>query len=184
MVAVDITGFGDPRRDTGAQLRLRGRLYDHLMETFDSTGLPWQDCHCEDRGDGAFIVAPPDTDPDDFLDPLAYRLNAVLRRDNRVGGGLMRLRLRMAVHHGQVHYDAHGVAGHATIHLFRLLEADAFKRALRAAGTDLAMIVSDRLYADAAGRGGLLDCAAYRRIRITNKETRRAPAWLWLPPRR
>jgi hypothetical protein len=185
LLAVDITGFGDPSRDTGAHLRLRAMLYDHLIEAFTITGLPWWECHREDRGDGAFIVAPADTEPGYFLDPLAHQLSAILLRENRLVSHVIRIQLRMAVHYGRVHYDAHGVAGRAATHLFRLLEATEFKRAARAAraaGVDLAMIVSDPLYADVAQRGGLLNPAAYRRIHISNKETRRAPAWLWLRP--
>ena len=184
LVAVDITGYGDPSRDTGVHLRLREGLYDHLVEAFTITGLPWWECHREDRGDGAFIVAPAGTEPGYFLDPLAHHLNAILRRENRLVSDTIRIQLRMAVHYGRVIYDRHGVAGRAATHLFRLLEAAAFKRAARTAAADLAMIVSDRLYADVAQRGGLLDPAAYRQILITNKETRRTPAWLWLPPGR
>lgn len=183
LAAVDIVAFGDPRRDIKVQLRLRDRLYETLIEAFTITGLPWWDCHCEDRGDGALIVAPPHTNPDHFLDPLAHNLDAILRRDNRLASGTMRIQLRMAVHHGRVYSDAHGVAGHAAIHVFRLLEAPTFKNTLRAADTDLAMIVSDQLYTDVTRRGGLLYPNAYQQLHITNKETRDAPAWLWLPPR-
>src|SRR3954465_2353149 len=71
LLAVDIAGFGDPGRATEVRLRLREMLYDHLNEASPTPGLPGGACHREDRGDGAFIVAPADTRPDDFLDPLA-----------------------------------------------------------------------------------------------------------------
>lgn len=181
IAAVDITGFGS-RRDAVIQRHLRMTMYGHLVEAFTMTRLPWVDCYREDRGDGVLIVAPPDVNADHFLDPLAHHLAAVLRRGNRIANDSTRLRLRMAVHHGDVHRDARGITGAATIHLFRLLEAAAFKRAFK--DCDLAMIVSDRLYTDATQRGGLIDATAFRRLRITCKETRRARAWLWLPPTR
>jgi hypothetical protein len=40
----------------------------------------------------------------------------------------------------------------------------------------LALIVSDRLYADIAHCGGLLNPATYQQIHVTNNETRRARA--------
>lgn len=88
-------------------------------------------------------MAPADVEPDDFLDPLGHHLAAVLRRYNRTAGDATRLRLRMAVHHGDVRHDAHGVIGYASLHLFRMLEATAFKKALQTAETDLGVIVSD-----------------------------------------
>lgn len=181
LVAVDITGFGS-RRDAVAQQHLRGRMYGHLAEAFAMTGLSWLDCYYEDRGDGALIIAPVGADGDYFLDPLAHHLAMVLRRDNRLAGEATHLRLRMAVHRGDVYRDAYGVTGAATVHLFRLLEAAAFKKAFKTARCDLAMIVSDRLYTDATERGGLVDATSYRRLRVSCKETRRVRAWLWLPP--
>src|SRR3954454_8239495 len=74
LAAVDIAAFGDPRRDDEIQLHLRRVLYDHLADAFAMTHLPWQAFYREDRGDGALIVAPPDVEPTDMLDPLAHHL--------------------------------------------------------------------------------------------------------------
>jgi hypothetical protein len=183
LVAVDISGFC-ARRDATIQMHLRERMYRNLLDAFTMTGISWWDCHREDRGDGALIVAPPDINADLFLDPLAHHLKAVLRRDNRHANEVTRLRIRMAVHHGDVHRDSKGVAGVAVNHLFRLLDSAAFKKAFQAADDDLAMIVSKQLYADAVHRGGHIDVAAYRQLRITCKETRGERAWMWLPPTR
>jgi class 3 adenylate cyclase len=179
-MAVDIVAFGEKYRDVDAQALARRMLYEHLIEAFAITGLPWWDCYRQDRGDGAFVVAPPDVGVDRFLDPLPRRLAAILGRYNRLASQTTPLRLRMAVHRGYVRYDAHGVTGSATTHLFRLLDAAAFKKALVAAGTDLGMIVSQKVYADAARRGQISSHPRYRKIHVTCKETR-ANAWLWLP---
>ena len=50
-----------------------------------------------------------------------------------------------------------------------------------AQAADLGMIVSDRLYNDAIEDGALINPDAYRRMRITCKETR-TYAWVWFPP--
>ncbi|TDB92486.1 hypothetical protein [Actinomadura sp. 7K534] len=178
LVAVDISSFGTPGRDDLAQLHVRRHMYGLLIEVFEMTRLPWWDCHREDRGDGALIIAPPEVPAGDFLDPLAHHLTAVLRRYNRLASDAARLRLRLAVHIGLVHRDAHGVAGQALVHLFRLLEAPAFKRAFADSGAELGLLVSDQLYAQACAAGGLIDPAAYRPLRVTSKETR-ARAWSW-----
>jgi class 3 adenylate cyclase len=180
LVAVDIAAFGDPRRDNEIQLHLRSALYDHIIEAFAMTRLPWRGCYHEDRGDGALIVAPPEVEPTDLLDPLAHHLTVLLRRSNKLASDSARLRVRVAVHTGRVYADESGIAGQALVHLFRLNEAPAFKRALNASGADLGLMVSDHLYAEARAHGGFFDPDAYRPLTVRHKETR-TRGWLWLP---
>ncbi|MEU8119188.1 hypothetical protein AB0C21_10825 [Spirillospora sp. NPDC049024] len=183
LIALDIPGFGDERRTHDVQRLLRATMYELLADSFAMTRLPWWSCHREDRGDGALIVAPPTVDSFAALDPLAHHLAALLRRSNRLANDITRLRLRMAVHCGEVQHDAHGVLGQAVTHLFRLLDAPAFKRAMAGAlDADLGMVVSDHLYRAAAGDGAI-DPNAYAPLSVTCKQTRKAKAHLWLPPR-
>jgi hypothetical protein len=180
LVATDIVGFGKKYRDADAQMHVRRMMYELFIEAFTITGLPWWDCHREDRGDGALVVAPPDVHPDSFLDPLAHHLNATVHRYNRHASDNTQLHLRMAVHHGYVYRDTYGVTGDALTHLFRLLEAPAFKKSLATVEADLGVIVSHRLYTDARQRGGLINPAGYAPLHLSYKETR-TRAWLWLP---
>ncbi|WP_141582580.1 hypothetical protein [Actinomadura sp. WMMA1423] len=184
LIALDIPNFGDPRRTHDVQRLLRATMYAQLEESFAMTRLPWRDCHREDRGDGALIVAPPTVAPYAALDPLAHHLTALLRRSNRLANDITRLRLRMAVHCGEVHHDAHGVLGQDVTHLFRLLDAPAFKLAMAdARDADLGMVVSDHLYRAAAAEGAL-DPDAYAPVSVDCKQAPKAKARLWLPPRR
>ncbi len=178
--ATDIIGFGDCYRDVAAQLYIRHIHYQLIMDAFEVTGLPWWDCYRQDLGDGTLIVAPPGIDPDRFLDPLIHRLDASLRRYAGRADELAQLRLRLAVHHGDIYHDAHGVTGHALNHLFRLLDAPAFKMAVASRAARLGAIVSDQLYNEAMRRGSLIDPAAYGPLELTHKETR-TRAWLWSP---
>ncbi|MEU4828533.1 hypothetical protein AB0H37_42350 [Actinomadura sp. NPDC023710] len=181
LIGVDIPRFGDQRRDADAQRLLRKHLYEHLQRAFEISHMPWTACYAEDRGDGALILLPSDTAPTDVMDPLAHHLTALLRRSNRLANDLGRLRLRMAVHAGDVEHDDHGVLGAALTHLFRLLEAPAFKQRLQQVpDADLAMLVSQELYQHAAATG-LINRAAYRPINVRHKETRTC-GYLWLPP--
>ncbi|MFI0411094.1 hypothetical protein [Actinomadura sp. 3N508] len=183
LVAVDIVAFGDLRRDLDLQVRLRTSMYRGVAQAFTITGLSLADCHYEDRGDGALIVAPGEVDPCRFLDPFGHHLTAVLRRENRYLDTAHRLRLRAAVHYGHAEHDERGIVGRAPVELFRHLEAPAFKRVMAdTPDADLGLIVSGSLFDDASHRGGLIDRDAYRPIRVLVKETR-TNAWIWLPPR-
>jgi hypothetical protein len=180
LLAADIRGFGDQDRDDDVRLALRKGLYATMADAFAMTTLPWDTASREDRGDGVFLVLPPSVPIQLLLDPLAHHLVALLRRHNRGASDGLRLRLRLAVHAGRVIRDEHGVVGRASIHLFRLLEARAFKVALKAAGADLGVIVSNEVFTEVAERGGLLNAAAYRNLRIACKDTR-TTAWTWFP---
>ncbi|MFD0689568.1 hypothetical protein [Actinomadura fibrosa] len=179
LIAVDIVSFGAPERDEAIQAQLRQLMYVRLRKAFEITCLPWLACYVEDRGDGALIVLPPDVPAYLLLDPLAHHLKAVLRHGNRLYSRALQMRLRVAVNAGFVHRDAYGVVGHAVNHLFRFLDAPAFKEAISLSEAEVGLIVSDRLYGDVAGSGGYVDQAQYRPVQVVCKETK-ADAHVWL----
>jgi hypothetical protein len=181
IIGVDIPQFGDPHRNADIQRALRHTLYENLERAFAITGLPWRDCHREDRGDGALIVLPPQVPSADVLDPFSHHLTELLRRSNQLASTISRLRMRIAIHTGEIHRDAHGVLGQPLTLLYRLLDSPAFKTALQQTPqADLGVLVSDPLYQNAAG-SGLINPAAYRPLRIHHKETHTL-GHLWLPP--
>jgi hypothetical protein len=182
MMAVDITAFSDLRRGDDAQRFLRAAMYQLLIQAFSDSGLSWSACHHEDRGDGVLVVAPPGAPATALLDPFIDHLQAGLRRHNKFCNDLAKIRLRMSVHAGQVYFDENGVSGQAVTHLFRMLEADAFKDALAESGSDFALVASETLYEEVISHGpGLIDPGMYAPIDIKRKETF-ARAWLYLPP--
>ncbi|GLY88162.1 hypothetical protein [Actinoallomurus iriomotensis] len=182
VVAFDIAGFGDRRRDDEVQLYVRAGLYRILEEAFEDTGVPWRECHREDRGDGVLIVVPALIATELLISPLTERVRAGLRRHNKLSSEPAQIRLRMALHAGHVHFDPYGVAGRTLVHAFRLLEAPAFKTAFAATGRELGCVVSDRLYDDVIRHGpGLIDPDLYDAISVSVKETE-ARAWVHFPP--
>jgi hypothetical protein len=182
VVAFDVVGFGDRRRDDDIQLYVRAALYHVLEQAFDAVGVPWQACHREDRGDGVLVVVPALAPTEPLISPLADRVRAGLRRHNKVSSEAAQIRLRMALHAGHVSFDAHGVAGQTLVHAFRLLEAPAFKTAFAATRCELGFVVSDRLYDDVVRHGpGLIDPDLYDAISVSLKETE-ARAWVYFPP--
>lgn len=182
VAAVDIDKFGT-REDALTQLHLRRHMYQMIADTCAITRVPWPNCYHEDRGDGALFIPPLDVAADRLLDPFAHHLTILLRRYNQLASATAQLRLRLAVHTGRIHRDEYGVAGPPLVHVFRLLDAPAFKRIAGNSVGDLSMIVSDRLYTDAIESGGLIDTTAYKPHRITCKETQ-TRAWIWTPPAR
>ncbi|MBO2449543.1 hypothetical protein J4573_20750 [Actinomadura barringtoniae] len=175
ILAVDIVGFNDESHDDEVQLALRRALYLILTQAFEAAPIAWADTVHEDRGDGAVIVLPPDVPAATVLGPLALHLRAAVRRHNRLASEIAQISLRVSVHAGEVHRDDYGLAGRAVNHVFRLLDAPAFK-AVACGAT--ALIVSGTLHDDVVRHApGLIDPATYRPVIAALKETR-APAWV------
>jgi hypothetical protein len=181
IVAVDITGFG--AREEPVQNYVRTAMYTTLQQAFADADVAWPAREWrDDRGDGALLVLPPEI-ADRVLDPLVPYLYAGLRRHNRVSSEAAQIMLRMAVHSGFVYRDDHGLSGEAIVYLCRLLDAPAFKDAVRGCRAPLGVVVSQYIYDSVVRNGlGLIDPDNYSKIPVVNKETR-TEAWLHLPSR-
>ncbi|HEX2316430.1 MAG TPA: hypothetical protein VHJ17_21995 [Thermomonospora sp.] len=181
LFAADVAGFTHPSRDDRVQLAVREALYGVVPGAFDDCLLGWDECLHEDRGDGMLVIVPARMPSVTVVDPLLDRLARRLRRHNRSAPDPHVLRLRVAVHIGEVHRDAHGLAGTAVNHLFRLLDAPVLKRALADSGDDLAAIASDYFYDSVIRHSdGVVDPGAFWPADVTVKETR-ARGWVHLP---
>lgn len=179
IVVVDVEGFGDRRRTNRHQLAVREGLYRAMRDGFDRAGIPWADCSHEDRGDGVFILVPAEVPKGLFVELLPSALVAALRAHNDTHPGQERIRLRMALHAGEVHYDEHGVTA-ASINLaFRLLDAGELKVALAGSPGVLAVITSSWFFEEVV-RHSAVDSAAYHRVRVDVKESK-TTGWIFLP---
>ena len=177
----DIASFGHRSRTDLDLHKIRTALYDGLRRSFDETGIPYDGCYREDRGDGALVAVPPGVDTALLLTTLVQRLRAEVRRHNDVSAETARMQLRLAVHTGVVRADAEGLVGGTVNHAFRILEAAQLKQVLRATGAEVALITSERVYEDVVRHGlGLVNPGEYHRIELRVKETI-AAAWIAVP---
>ena len=181
VVAVDIVGFTRPDRDDDIRRYLHERLYEYLQQAFDRSGVPWAECFCEDRGDGALIVIPPEIPVKGLIDSLPYKLHSLIRRHNHVVTEAAGMQLRVAAHIGPVEHDGHGFVGTDINFAFRMLDARPLRSQLAKSGAEIGLIVSDHVYDSLIRRyPGLADPGAFRTVRFQTKNTR-ARAWMHLP---
>ena len=179
-MVVDVERFGDPDRTNLNQLAVRDGLYKALIQSFAESGIRWDSCVSEDRGDGALILVPPEVPKAYLVTSLPGMLAAALSRHNARCTGPEQMRLRVAVHAGEVYRDAYGVAGSAVNHAFRLAEAPALRSALAASSGVLAVIVSDWLFSEVVRHDPAAEPGSYRRVRVDVKETA-AAGWIRIP---
>lgn len=181
LFAVDIAGFTRPDRDDDIRLYLHEVLYRVLEQAFDASGIPWNGCFTEDRGDGALIVIPPGIAAKAVIDPLPDKLRTLIRRHNHVSCDTARIQLRAAVHLGPVDHDGHGFIGSDVNFLFRMLNARPLSTVLVSTGADLACITSEYVYRNIVCRHpSMVSPDDFRPIRFQVKHTR-AQARIYLP---
>ncbi|MGH3899073.1 MAG: hypothetical protein ACRDTA_12670 [Pseudonocardiaceae bacterium] len=180
IVVVDVARFTDPARTAHHQLAVREGLYNVLKGAFTEAGLDLGACTVEDRGDGKLILMPPEIDNGRLADQLPGRLVAGLRRHNAVHSAEAAIKLRVALHAGEVRQDGQGAVGQAVNDAFRILEAPEAKSALRSSTGVLALIASDAFYRDVIVQDPATDPPSYQRVLVSANETLLV-AWLRLP---
>jgi hypothetical protein len=183
VLAVDIAGFTRTDRDDIIRRHLHEQLYRIVPEALEAAGVPWAHCHHEDRGDGLFVVVPPENSPKSLLALLPEQLATRIRTHNHVAGEAARMQLRAAVHVGPVEHDGHGIVSSDVNFLFRMLEARPLKQLLATSGAGLALAVSDYVYRTFVCRyPSIVFPGLFHDFRFQVKQTRDR-AWAYLPGR-
>lgn len=179
ILIVDIEGFGDRQRTNRHQVAVRDGLYGMMREAFGRAGVPWDRCDVEDRGDGMFILVPAEVPKSLFVESLPSALVAALEVNNETRVAAQRIRLRMALHAGEVNYDEHGVTSASVNLAFRLVEAATLKAVLASSSSVLAIIVSSWFFEEVV-RHSSAASAGYRPVTVAVKETH-TTGWICLP---
>lgn len=153
ILVIDIEGSTAAGRTNPVRQELRSQVYRMLGAAMDYAGIDVRWCDpFEDRGDGVLVLMRPvDELPKTLLlSRLVPKLAHLLVEYN---GGLptaerprLGLRLRVAVHAGEVHRDGKGCFGEAVDLACRLLDAPKLKHCLRESPAPLVLVVSEDIY--------------------------------------
>ena len=93
------------------------------------------------------------------------------------------MKLRVAVHAGEVRIGPRGAVGHAVVHAFRILDASAARRSLELTSSPVALVASELFYDEVVTQDPAAAPEEFLRISVQVKRTA-AYAWLRLlqPP--
>jgi tetratricopeptide (TPR) repeat protein len=177
ILIVDVEKFGDPARTDAHQLAVRDGMYQALQEAFARTGIGWADCEVEDRGDGILVLVPPAVPKSWLVVAVPSRLTELLVRHNAACPAQAQIRLRMALHAGEVHQDKHGFVSSSINRAFRLIESPASRTALQQSSGVVALIVSDWFYEEVVRHHPGAAPSRFEQVRVVMKETEMA-AWV------
>lgn len=178
IVVIDIAGYG--RRDDLAQVRARAHLDRVVRTAFRTSGMPWHRLVAMDRGDGMIVLIPATTSKAVLLHPFIPRLSALLHDVNGRVRPDPQLRVRVAVHAGEVVQGRYGWSGTDVVMACRLVDSSPLRQELvRRPQAELVLIVSEAIHRAVIRHGHRgLDPAAYRPVDIAVKEVV-TPAWLY-----
>lgn len=182
LLAVDIeqsAGRGDV-----ALHQIRDTLAETLRQAFRQSGMDWDTCPREDLGDGFRITAPAGVPKTRLIHPLVHEIAVRLWAHNRLAGPATRVRVRIALHAGDVYIHPTGlVTGRPLEVLARMLDAAALRTALAQAPENVttALLVSQHIFDETVRHGYPgIDPAAFQKVSVVEKELT-ADAWLHLP---
>jgi hypothetical protein len=181
LLAVDIeksANRGDP-----AMLSNREVLRKALREALIGADVPWNECHRSDLGDGFRLVVGRDVPKANLIRPTLTVLADHLREHNLSAGPKRSIRVRVALHAGDVHMDDGEVVGGSLEILARLLDAPPLRRALQVApeAATVALAVSQHVYDEVVRHGYPgIDPETYRQSDFQVKETI-STAWIHVP---
>lgn len=180
MAVLDVARFGE--RTDPEQAALRENLYRITDVALSVAGI--EPVGKDDRGDGIMLLLPGNTPKQRllglFVDALGNGLRAHAQRH---GGTARELRVRLALHAGEVARDGRGWVGTDLNTAFRMVDLPALRGTLAAAARAvLAVAVSEVLY-EAVVRHGYpgIDPAEYAAVDFSVKELRDRRLWLRVP---
>lgn len=182
LLACDIAASAH-RGETHLQA-IRTVLRSTLSGCFADAGLDEETFVRLDTGDGYYFVAPPGLPKARLLYPLLPELSTKIREHNLKSPPGTQLRVRVALHAGEIRFDSDGtVSGSPFETLARLLDSGPLRQATQdgASGTPVAAILSSHYYEETAVHGyeGLA-ADAFTAAQVQVKEYS-GQAWLWYP---
>ncbi|MFT7838070.1 hypothetical protein Q5530_18190 [Saccharothrix sp. BKS2] len=180
VVAVDVEGYS--KLDALDQSLVQSRLGEVLDLAAQDAGLDRSHWYRQVRGDGELAVLPADADTAWVIAHFTERLAANLAELRRAGTPM---RMRVAMHCGTLTAGRFGLVGDAPIVTCRLLDAKVARKELATTGSDLVLVVSQRLFDDVVrSRFHDLDPSRFRATRFRTKGVSYAGYLCPGPPRR
>lgn len=180
IVAFDIESLGTDARPVPEAMR--DRVFALVEEALAASAIPAEAVQRGESGDGGFLLIGSGVAKSDIGESFIRNLNNGLHRHAFLTGRPTVIRLRVALHAGDVARDARGWTGTELDAAFRLLDSPALRAAIASADkAHMAVAVSWTWY-DAVvwhQRGGI-DRTTYRRVPV-DLHDKHTTVWLHVP---
>jgi hypothetical protein len=180
LAVADIESFG--RRSDTAQQALRTDLRTAIAAAFDAAGVDAAAVRTSDTGDGLIMRIPAAVPKPAVTRALTTGLNTQLVRRTLAPQPVEELRLRLALHAGEVGEDDFGITGTDLNTACRIVDAQVLRDVLATAVRAHLAVAASQTWYDAVIRHGYdqIDPAAYRPAHLAAKEVHQT-VWLNVP---
>ena len=140
-------------------------MYRALQRSFAKARIGWGKCATEDRGNGVLVLLSLTVPKSSLVTRCRCSWPTRWPATTRHAPGEARIRLRMALHAGEVLPDAHGSAGTSINRAFRPDRGARPEPALQHSPGVLALIVSDWFYHEVVRHHRAARPSAFRQVR-------------------
>jgi len=180
LAVFDIESFG--RRTDAVQQRLRADLRAAVAAAFASVRLDVSAFASHDTGDGLILRIPASVSKHDITAALTGALHTELVRRTMSPRPVEEMRLRLALHAGEVGEDDYGIVGTDVNTVCRLVDAQVLRDVLAAAERSYLAVAVSQAWYDAVIRHGFdsIDPSGYRPARLDKKEVHQT-VWISVP---
>src|SRR6266536_3814240 len=182
ILVLDLEHFGRGDRDDQVRVRLRRALRKVMAEALGEAGVPSERYSTSDTGDGLLVLVDPAVPTARVVRAMLDLFAAAVAEHNRLIRAVAQLRVRAAIHAGQLLLDEQGATGEQLNLAFRLLDAPQLRARLAQSPAPTVVCVSDDVYREVVRQRHLwLDPETFAPLDIVAKETR-ARAWVHASP--
>lgn len=151
-VAVDAESYSS--RNQEGQLKLQSDLLAILRRACENGDLNRLEWDRQQQGDGELAILPPGTVEDRTISDFVNELDKALYHHNKPLNDAYRVRLRVAVHQGNIRIGENGFAGKAAVTVCRMRDNDQVRQALADhPASNLVLVVSESIYSDVIEEG-------------------------------
>jgi sugar/nucleoside kinase (ribokinase family) len=169
IVVVDAESFTHPVRTNADLTAVRAGIYRILRNALDGAAIPWADCESQDRGDGAIVLVSPSYPKLRLFCPLPAMLRGEVLKYNAGTAPTSRIRLRVAVHAGEVSDDGRGFVGGAVNLACRVVDSMAVKDFHASAVSLVTMVVSAEIFNDVVRHDAAAEPDTYSALGVVSK---------------
>jgi hypothetical protein len=182
IIVLDVAGFG--RRTDPAQVHIRTGLDQVVRAACRASGLPLSRLVFEDRGDGLILFVPATISKAVLVRPFLPQVRTFLHAHNSKVEAAHRIRVRLAVHAGEVVRGPHGWIGADLNLTCRLVDSEALREELvRQPRSDLVVALSDVVHQAVVRHGHRgTEASEYTEVPLNVKELA-TRAWIHAPAR-
>jgi hypothetical protein len=177
ILVVDVESFSGGHRSEDHRRVVRAGLRQMLTATLSGIGHDYEAGYHNDTGDGVVVFLTSEVPESRLVRQLPHDLELMLREHNSRYADGAQIRLRLALHHGQVFFDDTGASAASVIHACRLVDSHPVRDALKRGEAPLSLIVSDDFYRQVVRGEPAAAPDSYAEVRVSAKETE-AVGWL------